>query len=163
MCGAIASGPTGRSDSLGRTSRLVRAGLLRIQVAGLLYAGKIEARGREFGDLRTMAGRDLHFEDVRSNQLTDGAFVHGKETAADPVPAVIAMRVVDANHDFHLRLHPETRAVGRAQPDAGIEVGVAVLAVGTDQFDARLVLRVLAEVVVGKQLKAHFLGAGHLL
>jgi hypothetical protein len=141
----------------------VLAGFFRSQIAGLLHPGEIQAGGGEFRDFGAFAAADCHLEDVRSDQLARGALVHGEETVPNPVPAVIVVGVVDADPDLHLRLSPEAGTVGRAQPDAGIEVGGGVLAIGADQFDARLVLRVLAQVVVRQQLKADRLGGGHLI
>src|SRR6478736_6226916 len=101
------------------STRSVLAGLFRLQIAVLMHARKVQAGRRKFRDLRPSPSGNLHLKDARANQLTRGAFVHGEETAANPVPSVIVVRVVHADHHFNLRLPPEARTVGRSQRDAG--------------------------------------------
>ncbi len=145
------------------TVALVLARFPRGQIAGLLHPGEIKACGRKFRDFRPVSAADLDLEDVSADQFASSTFVHGEETATNPVPAVMAVRVVDAYHDLHLGLSPKAGTVGRAQPDAGIEIGFGVLAISADEFDSRLVIRVFAQVVVRQKLNSDLLGAGHLV
>ena len=55
-------------------------------------------------------------------QFAGSAFVHGGN-GCESVPAVVTVRVVNPYHHFHLGLSPEARTAGRAQTDAGIEIG----------------------------------------
>src|SRR5437588_10570915 len=72
------------------------------------------------------------------------------------------MRIVDTDHDLHLRLSPKAGTIRRPQTHTGIECGVGVLYVRAGEFDSRLIVQVPAQVVIRPKLKASFLGTGHL-
>jgi len=73
------------------------------------------------------------------------------------------VRVINAYQNFHLGLSPKAGAVGRAQADAGIEVGVGVLIVGAGEFDSRFVIGFGTQVVIRQKVEADLFGAGHLV
>src|SRR5579862_1950589 len=112
--------------------RLANLRFVRRQIAGMLYFVQIDSCRGEFGDLGPGAGSDFDIENFRSEHAADGAFVHGQEVAADPVPAFVIVVAVDADHHFHFWLSPEAGIVGTSEARAGIEVGIFVLAVGAD-------------------------------
>ena len=68
------------------------------------------ARPENFRDLPAAPRSKFHLENLGPDQATNGAFVHGEEVAAHPVPAFIVVRVINADHDFQLRLPPEAGA-----------------------------------------------------
>src|ERR1700722_2039956 len=103
-------------------SMLVFAGFFWCQIAGVADFVNVQACGGALRNLPSAAGREFDLEPLRTNQPASSAFVHGKEVATLPVPAVIAVIVVDADHDFQLRLSPEAGTIGRRQKDSGIEV-----------------------------------------
>src|ERR1039458_7874948 len=117
---------------------LVFAGLLGCQIAGVSDAIEVQAAGRKFGDLAAATGAQLHLENLRAEQPANGAFVHGEEVAAHPVPPLVVMDVIDADHHFQLRLTPKAGAIWGRQSDAGIEVSQFELAVAAKQDNARL-------------------------
>src|ERR1700676_5465062 len=84
-------------------SMLVFAGLFWSQIAGVADFVNVEACGRELGNLPSAAGWEFDLKHLRSDEAASSAFVHGEEVAALPVPAVIAVIVVDADHHFQLR------------------------------------------------------------
>ncbi len=137
--------------------------LLRLQVARPFNHLQVEAFRGKFGDLWPTAGARLDVEDLRLEHTADRSFIHGKVVAADPVPAMMSMEVVDTNHDFHLRLSPKAGAIGRSKADSRVEIAHFELAVFAEQIDARLEVRIFAEVVVRDQLEAGALGAGHFV
>src|SRR6266850_2131824 len=114
----------------------------------MLHTIQIETRGRELRDFGTSSAADFHLEDMSSDQRARGAFVHGEEAVSDPVPAVIAVRVVYSDHHLHLRLSPKAGAVRWTEPHAGVEVGIGVFPIRANQFDAGLVIRILAQIIV---------------
>jgi len=142
---------------------LIPTGFLGCKVAGLLHPREVQAGGREFRDFRSVAAADLYLEDVRAYQRAGGAFVHGEETIANPVPAVVAVGIVNPYHDFHLGLSPEARPVGRAQTDPGIELRGGVLAIRAGQLDPGLIVRIFSQIVIRQNFKAHPFSAGHLV
>jgi len=81
----------------------------------------VRCRRAKIPRFRPVLAAQFHLETRAADQFASRAFIHGEETAANPVPAVVAVGVVDAHQDFHLGLSPEARAVGRAQSDAGIK------------------------------------------
>src|SRR6478672_8881894 len=83
-----------------RTRLLVLAGFLRSQIAALFHPGQIETCGRKFRDFRSGSSAEFDFEDMGPDQFTGCAFVYGEEPIANPVPAVIAVRIVDSYHDL---------------------------------------------------------------
>src|ERR1700733_8920891 len=102
---------------------LVFAGLLRRQIARLFHLDQIEASGRKLYDLCPAgAGSYFHLEDLRADQAASRPLIHGEKVAAHPVPSVVAVRVVDANHNFHLGLSPEAGAIRWGQSRSRIEV-----------------------------------------
>lgn|SRR3954464_2618146 len=143
--------------------RSVLAWFFWLQIASLPHSGQIKTGGRELRDFRASWSGNLHLEDARSHQLAGGAFIHGEEAATNPVPAVIMMRVIHADHDFNLGLSPEAGTIGRAQRHAGIKIGVSVFAIGADHFNARLIVRTQAQIIVRLKFKANFFGGGHLI
>jgi hypothetical protein len=129
----------------------------------LLDLGKIEAGGRKFRDLVSAAAGNLHVKNLGAEQFARGSFVHGKEAGADPVPAVIVVRVIHAHHDFQLGLSPESRTVGAGQTNARIEFRGLVLAIAAGNLDSRLVVGIFAQKIVGQQFQADVLRAGHFV
>src|SRR5271165_6559161 len=142
---------------------LVLAGPLRSQVTGLADFIEVQACGRELGDGVAGSGFYFHVEDLGSDGATNCAFIHGQEVSANPVPALVVVDAIDAHHDFHLGLAPEAGIVGAAELGSRIEVGVLILAFGTDELDSGLVVGVFLEIVVGEQFEPDLLGAGHLV
>src|ERR1700730_13188119 len=142
---------------------LVPAGFFRGQVAGLLDSDQIEAGGRKFRDFGSVLAAQFHLEDAGTDQFASRPFIHGEETAVKPVPAVVAVGVVDAHQDLHLGLSPKARPVGWAQPDAGIEVSLGVLAIAAGELDSWLVIWIFFQVVIRQKLKAGFSRARHLV
>src|SRR3954462_7689733 len=143
--------------------RSVLAWFFWLQIASLSDSGQIKTCGRELRDFRASWSGNLHLEDARSHQLAGGAFIHGEEAATNPVPAVIMMCVIHPDHDFNLGLSPEAGTIGRAETHAGIKVGGGVFAIGAGHFNARLVVRTQAQVIVRLELKTDFFVTGHLL
>src|SRR6202140_5074092 len=156
---------TGRARTPGAPSRrlLVLARFLRRQIARLSDSIQIQPARRKLRDLTAAPRWKFHLENLGSDQPPNGAFVHGEEVAAHPVPALEIVRVVNADHNLQLGLSPEAGAVRWRQPDSGIKVAQLELPVNTKQFDPRLVIRVLAKIVIRQKLKARFLRTRHLV
>src|ERR1700733_6204292 len=158
--------PTSRKFGQKRGTReinLVFAGFLWSDVAGLANLIDVQPRWRELSDLPSAARWQRHVEYLRANHATGGALVHRQEMPTNPVPSVIAMRVVDSHLDFELRLSPEARPVRGWQADAWIEVGQLQLASFAVKLDARLVVRIFLEEVLGQKFEANLLGSGHFI
>src|SRR5579864_4263475 len=141
----------------------VVAGPFRRQAADLLYARKIESGRCKFGDLPAAARSHFQVEYLCRKQATRGPLVHGEEMAAFPIPTVVGVEIVNADHHFHLGLSPKTRAIGPTQPHSGIKIGEGKLAIAAEKIDTRLVVGIFAEVIIGQQFEADLLGAGHLV
>src|SRR3954447_10087126 len=88
---ALAGQPKGLSLRGPVRFGLIFAGLLRGNVAGSAHLIYVQPRGAEFGNLAAAACGERHFEDLRTDHSARGSFIHGKEVAADPVPALIAV------------------------------------------------------------------------
>src|SRR5260370_38785070 len=73
------------------------------------------------------------------------------------------MASIDAYHDLHLGLSPETWIVGVPQPFAGMEITVLILAVATDERDSRLGVRIFLKIIVRHQYEPDLLRASHLV
>jgi hypothetical protein len=71
--------------------------------------------------------------------------------------------VVDPNFDLELRLAPETGAIGTGQSYSRIEICELELSVFTEEFNARLVFGILAEVILSQQFEADALGSCHFV
>src|SRR5438270_3904290 len=143
--------------------RSVLAWLLRLQITSLPDSRQVKTRGRKLRNLRPSWSRNLHFEDVRAQHLSHSAFVHGEEASANPIPSVIVVRVINADHYLNLRLSPETRTVRRAQRHARIEVRISIFAICADHFNPRFVIRTEAQIIIGLQFKANFFGSRHFV
>jgi len=131
----------------------------RRQVAGLFDAIEIQAAGCELRDLPAASRGQRDVENLGAHQAPRGAFVHGEVVAAQPVPTLEVVDAVDTNFDLQLRLSPEAGAVRRKQSDSGIEVGELELPVAAIQIHSGPVAGVFLEIVVGLELKAHFVRA----
>src|SRR5437763_158847 len=81
--------------------------LLGRNPARLFRSIQFQAGGREFCDLPTARRPQLNVEDLRANQAANCAFIHREEVAANPVPTLVVVVVIDANTDLRLRLSPE--------------------------------------------------------
>src|ERR1700675_2259782 len=156
---------TRRARTPGAPSRrlLVLARFLRRQIARLSDSIQIQPARRKLRDLTAAPRWKFHLENLGSDQPPNGAFVHGEEVAAHPVPALEIVRVVNADHNLQLGLSPEAGAVRGRQSDSGIEIRQLELAVTAKQNDSGLVVRVFTKIVIRQKLKAHFFRARHLL
>src|SRR5437588_13073026 len=83
--------------------------------------------------------------------------------AADPIPSLRAVVIVDADFNLELRLSPETWAIGAGQSHSGIEIGEFELAVFAEEFNAGFVLGIFAEVILGQKFEADPLGSAHFV
>src|SRR6202140_118684 len=155
----------GRAGTPGAPSGrlLVLAWLLRRQVAGLSDSIQIQPAGRKLRDLPAAPRGEFQVENLGSDHPPNGAFVHGEEVAAHPVPAFEIVGVVNADHHLQLGLSPEARAVRWRQSDSGIEVRQLELAVTAKQNHSGLVVRVFAKIIIRPKLKAHIVRARHLV
>src|SRR5260370_5760930 len=105
-----------------RSRRLILARLLRRQIASLSDSIQIQPAGRKLRYLPAAPGGEFHLENLSSDQTPSGAFVHGEEVPAHPVPALEVVGIVNAHLHFQLRLPPEAGPVRRRQSDSRIKV-----------------------------------------
>src|SRR5260370_5070550 len=105
-----------------RRRLVVSTRFLRRQIARLSHSIQMQTAGGKFRDLPAAPGWEFHLENLGSDQPPNGAFVHGEEVAAHPIPALEVVRVVNADHNLQLGLSPKSRAVRWRQPDSGIKV-----------------------------------------
>src|ERR1700722_13717366 len=141
----------------------VFAGFFRSQITGTANLIDAQTARGELGNLATALGWKFDLKYLSADKTSSGAFVHGEEVSALPVPAVIGMVVVDAYHHFQLRLAPETRAIRWRKANAGIEIGQFEFAVLAKQIDSGRVVGIFAKVIVSYKFEAGFLGSGHLV
>src|SRR5579872_5225396 len=90
---------------------------------------QVQTCGRKLRNLPAAGGGQFDVKYLRSHEAASRTFVHGEEMAAQPVPAVVTVGIVDAHHDFQLWLAPEAGTVGRRQPNAGVEVSQLELSI----------------------------------
>lgn len=142
---------------------LVLTRFLGRNVALLAHSIHVETLGRKFGDLPSTASGKLDIEDLRAHHAASRAFIHGKEMPLNPIPSVITMRVVDADHDFQLGLSPEARTIRRWKSNSGIEFGQLEFAVFAIQLDSGLVIGIFPEIIIGQKFEASFLCTRHFV
>jgi len=75
----------------------------------LLNAIQPQSGWRKLGNLSAAFCSNLHFQNLGTNQAADCAVIHGEDPIGQPVPPVVVVAVVNADHDLHLGLPPETR------------------------------------------------------
>ena len=82
--------------------------------------------------------------------------------AAQPVPSLVVVGIVDAHLNFELRLSPPSGAVGRREPDSGLKSAASAFRCA-DQIHPGLVVGVFLEIIIRLELETHFLLACHLV
>src|ERR1700720_459378 len=119
---------------------LVRPGLFRRQVSGLSDSVQIQTARRKLGYLPPTPRSELHLKHLGADHAARGAFIHGKEAAAHPVPTLVVVAVVNSHHHFQLWLPPEARAVWWGKSHPRVKVCEFELPIAAIQINPGLVL-----------------------
>src|SRR5260370_27927325 len=92
------------------------------QMARLSGSIQIQRGGGKLRYLPAAPGGEFHLENLSSDQTPSGAFVHGEEVPAHPVPALEVVGIVNAHLHFQLGLPPQAGPARRTQSDSRIKV-----------------------------------------
>src|SRR5579872_6539709 len=133
----------------------------RLQAAILLNLRKIKTPRRKLRDLHSLSRVNLNLKDGRLDELTHRVFIHGEEIAVHPIPILVVVGIVYADHYFQSRASPKTLAVRRREADIRTEITQFQFAAHAKQNDFRTRFGT-GQKIVRFEFKTYPLFAGHL-
>jgi len=138
------------------------SGLLRADPASFGNSVEVDASRRKLRDLWSLRGMHFDLEYFRTDHLARRSFIHREEVAVYPIPAVIAMAVIGAHKNFHLRLAPEAGTVRRRNSCVWSKVAQGEFAIGAEEQNLGIGIA-SGQRIVGLEFKSRGLGQSHFV